>query len=364
MTHPGGEGGGHVTEHDEELLAAREAMRCRLSVLANLDRPDRGKRLALELMDVPEMLANPNHLLNAELIRQQLLAMLGQAETFIAPPEMCGMLNAVKEDGTSVAMSYPGETLRVRDIISPNGMIYFTDPIADPTGQHDLHPIRAMSWSVATGDDPAIRFLDPPPGAMMLTLIGYCDTRILPSRIHLDKPMGPLELQENPRIYPVSPVVWQVGVKGGGLFWEEEGEEVQAQARTLRLPYIKTLLAWWAIMRQRLTEMHEPVVRSHPKELQRALRRRPTLNTDLHVIRLRPRRRYKYTEHGGANYNKIDWRSAWTVRSHWREDWRARQRGEEDQYTLVPSHVKGPWDKEVRGVERAFLPPLPPKPER
>lgn len=324
---------------EQELASLREAARCRMSVLRNFDKPERGLRMACELAGWgPAELADPEAREAADRIRHDLITMLAEAETFVGTEEICRLLDAT-------APSYPLTAVTFTNILTGSGMVHFDTPIEDP--QKDVairYPIRALSWSLApAGGDDARGDYDRSPqirstGSYELTIIGYTDTRTIPEFRGQD--LGVL-----PRIYPITSVIWQVEARDGEVFFDER--QTREQAERSRGPYVKTLMAYFAIMGQRLAEKLEPIVKVSPKEIERARRRRP-VNDTMHIIRMRPRQPYEYT--GDHGFNRPDWQFQWGVRSHWR-------RRSDKEAILILGYIKGPPDKKIRGADRLFLPP-------
>jgi hypothetical protein len=321
--------------NDED--AAREGVRDRLSLLRHMDIDDHGTTMMLELMGVPSAEdVTPGLLEGAVTLRTHNHMMLAQTELFIGTDEVCGVLN-------EFAPSYPDATLFLSDILVPFGMVWFADPIDDPSPMQPT-PIRALSWTLSQPGDSVIHLLGHTHDKPVLTILGYTDTETL-SRKGGD-------LQNHPRMYPIVSVLWEIDTESGGILF---GPDIQEITQTLRSPYIRLLMAYWALMRQRLFVPAEPVDRVMPRQVKYARRRAPNLNDKVHIVRLR--RRTSSTYSGFHGFNRPDWKNQWVVRPHWREQWYPST--EEHKLILVWSYIKGPEDKPLIGAERAFLPPKP-----
>jgi len=317
---------------DEEI--AREASRCRSSVLAHLDVPAHGQRMALELMALRRGEMTAEHVENAESIRHRLITGLVDSDLFAVTDEVSDLLNGA-------AGGYPDANIHLSDILTPHGMAVFSKPITDPGAGLDVGPLRAISWTVMRADDPVAQLVADSDEGFFVMIVAYVDTAGITAL--LSKP-----LHNYPRIYPVVSVIWETDSDGSGIEWH-------TPAGT---PYIKTLLAFWAIMRQRLTASKDPVIAVSPKHLTRAKRRHPDLNTRLQVVRMKQRKPRKYT--GDHGFNRMETDHRYAVRPYWRYEFYPSTGQRKP--NLVLSHFRGPWDAPVRNVERVFLPPKPLKP--
>ncbi|MFG1857561.1 hypothetical protein ACGFJT_37405 [Actinomadura geliboluensis] len=337
------------------------AVRDRVSALSHLHDLHGGVRIGLELMGISHGPVPQEQVEIADAIRHRMIGDLSDCETFLGDAEMCQLLNAA-------APSYPSTRMFLTDIPAPTGLAWFADPITDPTtspatgpgaadrrtgGDEDDYPLRAVSWSMIPLSDPAdwdYEWKTPAiraEGRFAVTLTAFTDTRNIPN------PDG-VPAARLPRIYPTSSVLWEVDAEDGGSFWGGSNHEL---AQTARAPYVKTIMAYWAIMRQRLTQQITTVVKPHPRDVANATRgRRREISGDVHVIRMRPRtRRYRYTEYQRSG-NRPDWQVQWFVRPHWRS---VRHAGGEIKPVLIASYLKGPEGKPLIGGERVLLPPKP-----
>lgn len=343
-----------ATAAAKEYADAREAQRCRLSVLANLDNEGRGNKMVYGLMGLHPDETNEDQQRFADRTRQQIILALAESETMVATEEVCRILDQTHG-------GYPTAQMFMSDIPAPAGLVYFSEPIADPLPSEVQYAMRAISWHVAEVaneiEDADYHVVDfDPTGRYAVTIIGYTDTRHMPGYVEV----GPSNL---PRMYPITSVVWETDVPDGGDFVGDEGPE-GARARLDRVPYVKALMAYWAIVRQRLVVDQEVVVKGSAKELdvtRRAERRHPDMNSTIRVVRMRPRRK-KYVYEGDHGFNRPDWANSWMVRSHWRmQPYPATG---ERKPKLILSYPKGPDDRPMKGTDRVWLPPLPLKKDR
>lgn len=322
-----------------ERYVAKAATNSRLEILSYLHDQKTGLVVALELMALQPNEVSRAHMQQADIIRHELISMLAESEMFIGTPEICTILNGA-------SASYPTAEVFLTDILVPSGMLYFTEPIDDPDVLDGATPMRAFSWSLTPIEHETKDAFGFPKmvktGEYMLTVIGYSDAEMI------ELPNG-RDGSSMPSVYPVVSVRWEVGSPDGGLMSAHVEDE--NLGRFMREPYVKILMAFWAIMRQRLTEA-ETVTKVSPKEFKRTRQRMPKtkINDGVQVIRMRPRTHTTYTgEHG---FNRPGWQSKWVVRSHWR---RAKDR----KPILILSYIKGPEHLELTGQERAYLPPEP-----
>lgn len=335
-----------MSESADDYAVAREAMRCRLSVLRNMEREDRGLPLTIAMMGVPFHEVTPEIAYAADHIRNQIILTLAEGTTFVATSEVCKLLEQTHS-------TYPTGQMFMSDILVPAGLVYFAEPISDPIPDASQLPIRAISWQVFPVADEEIDFFGrkefTPTGTYAVTLIGYADSASLSHAVEHG-------LQHYPRICPVVSVIWEVDAPdGGGLVGVDIKTMVASQKR--RTPYVKALMAYWAIVRQRLAVDQEVVVKEHAKELVAARRKRPVIETTK-IIRMRPRKKsYVYT--GDHGFNRPNWKNSWWVSSFWRQQWYPAT--QEHKPILILPFMKGPADKPALGADRVFLPPKPPK---
>lgn len=325
------------TPNDEEC--ATDAVQDRLSLLFHMGIEASGVRMMLELMGVQTINdVTPGLLDGAGVIRTHNLEALSQAALFVATDELCGVINLA-------AASYPSKTLFVSDMLTPFGMVWFADPIDDPANDPEYPaPIRAISWALSQPNDPLLTLVGRAKNKPVLTIIGYSDTKALSQKN--------TNLRHEPRIYPVLSVLWELETTGGGVLF---GPELQEQANVMRSPYIKILMSFWTVMRQRLTESNPPKVKVMPGMVKYAKARNKKLNTDLLIVRMRERSTTTYT--GDHGFNRPDWKNKWTVRAHFRKQYYPSTG--EHKPKLILSYIKGPADLPLVGGERAFLPPEP-----
>jgi hypothetical protein len=326
----------------DDQTTAQEALRCRLSILAHMDNEENGRRMSLELMAIP--FYTKENVEVAEIIRRQLMATLKDAETFAVTDEVSELL-----DGA--AGIYPDPNMQLSDILTPNGLAVFSRPLGDPvaSGEDGALSMRALSWSLRPASDPTMRILAPNASGDLVTAIGYADTRSIPNF-----PQDLLHLY--PRIYPVVSAIWQVGDRSGGKLWDGRNQDAAELGRS---PYIKVLMAFWAIMRQRLTEDRAAYVRSGSKDLKRSLgraeRRHPDIKTGVHIIRMQPSKRSEYI---GSGSGRAAPGFRFPVRTHWRDQPYGKGKAQRRQI-LIASYIKGDPDLPLEHKDRVFLPPLP-----
>jgi hypothetical protein len=354
-----------ATQADQDRRLGNRCVRDRVSALRHLHHKARGLQVGLEHMGITSGPVTQEQIEFADAIREKMFEQLADCETFIGDAQICQILNASAD-------SYPTAHVYLTDVLAPTGLVYFVNPIADPDirataeprppGADINCPIRAMSWSLLGLRESGPDQTDLPTGRVersewerevihakgkfVLVITAYTDIGNIPN------PDG-VPRSKLPTIYPHSSVLWELDADDGGNMWG--GTEAEL-ARLGRAPYVKILMAYWAIMRQRLTQATRTVVRPHPREVPYKQGRPVDLNLAVHVVRLRPRTRYKYTEHDGANYNRPHWRVQWWVRSHWRRRVDHRT-GETKPALMILSYRKGPDDKPMIGAERIYLPP-------
>ncbi len=328
-----------MTTPASDLECAETAVRDRLSLMWHMGIEERGTTMMLELMGVPSAEhVTPNLLEGAGVILTHNLAALAQSELLVAVPELCGVLNVA-------ATTFPDKTMFLSDMLTPFGMVWFADPIDDPVDDDAPDytlPIRAISWAVSMPDDPLLTLVDRAKNRPVLTVIGYSDTTALYQKT--------ADLPNHPSIYPVVSVLWELESADGGKLYNPQDQRL---ANFLRSPYVKLLMAFWAVMRQRLTVDEPPTVKIMPNQLKRAQRRNPKFNPAIHLVRLHRRVRTEYT--GFHGFNRPDWQHSWVVRAHWRDQYYPSTG--EHKPILIWSYIKGPADKELIGKDRAFLPP-------
>lgn len=291
--------------------------------------------MALELMALSPWEANADQVAMADKIRMHMVGTMEEAETFAVTPEICAILEGAADD-------YPDPDMHLSDILTNHGLAVFTDPIPDPGVEPNFGNIRAISWALLDGDDPVARNIKGPLDHPAVAVIGYVDTRGIPG-------IPERELANYPRIYPVVSAIWRVDVAGGGM----PVRDLDAQLN--RAPYVKILMAFWAIMRQRLAVSEEPTVRVHAKELARAQRKHPNLNTGVRVVRMRPAPRSQYL--GDHGFNRIGLDKQWPVRSHWKNHWYPKE--QQHKPILILTYFKGNPDAPLIHAERIYLPPKP-----
>jgi hypothetical protein len=332
----------------EDLDAAERAVADRLSLLWHFGIKSHAVTMILELMAIekPEDVT-PTHRRNAERIWSDLQLKLSLTELMIAPSEICNMLNIA-------GPSYPAEELFLSDILVPYGMVWFADTIDDPDKSQSYYPVRALSWTMDMPGDSVIPKLWHPRENPLLTIIGYADTSYM-ARVSEPNTLVSLTPKNYPTIYPIFSVVWEIDANTGSLMVNWDDPE---QVATIRLPFVKVLMAFWAVLRQRLVIDEEPTVKISPRQVKYAKRKNPNLNTTVKLIKMKPKKRTVYT--GFHGFNRPKWSVQWVVRPHWRRQWHPKT--EEHKWVLIWNYVKGPDDAPMVGVERAFLPP-PPMPE-
>lgn len=332
-----------------DLETAEKAVADRLSLLWHFGIEDHGVTMILELMAVipgPEDLT-PELLDSAERLWSDTYLKLSLTELLIAPPDICGLLNIA-------GPIYPAKELFLSDVLVPYGMVWFTDTIDDPETGQVTYPIRALSWSLDMPGESIIRKLGQTHSNPMLTIIGYADTSYIASTAPPNSDVN-LTPKNYPSIYPTVSIIWEIDAKTGNIMVNVDDPE---QAETMRLPYVKILMAFWAVMRQRLVVDEEPTVKISPRQVKYAKRKNPKLNTTVKILRMKPKKRTVYT--GFHGFNRPKWSVQWVVRPHWRRQWHPKT--EEHKWVLIWNYVKGPDDAPMVGVERAFMPP-PPMPE-
>lgn len=360
-----------ATRAQADLALGKRTVRDRTSALACLHHQSKGLQVGLEHMGIHQGPVTDEQIRMADDIRWKMIEQLSHCETFIADQDVCHLLNTA---GTA----YPAAHMFLTDILAPTGMVYFQDPIDDPDDRPyevDVdYPLRAMTWSLMALRDPAVdpvhsrgqgiygsaiekaandradweREVIRAQGRFAIVITAYTDTKNIPNpdRVPASK---------MPTIYPIASVLWEVDAADGGQFWGSDEE----QAQLGRAPYVKILMAYWAIMRQKLTQATLTVIKPHPRDITYSKGRTVNFNPDVHVVRMKPNKtRHKYIEHGGANYNRPNWAVQWWVRAHWRRQI-DKNTGETKPALLINSYLKGPPDKPMIGSERVYLPPSP-----
>lgn len=318
--------------------AAEAAVSCRLSIIKHLDRPDFGRDMGLAIIGMgPEDDLTQDDLENGDKNRHIMLSMVVEADTWIAEDDVCDLVN-------SAAPEYPGSTIIASDILSPTGMVYFNKPISDP-GNYDVqYPVRAIAWNMVGLRSPELDIVALKP---MIMMIGYTDMEEMAKGKKID-------LSNYPSVYPMISILWEIGSVDGGEFLTKM---IDAETLESRRPYIKALMTYWAVHRQRLIESEE--VKSPPRQRQisHAKKKRPQLNTNIQIVRRRgrtqkPRKTSKEIPEqlfDGPSKKKLDF--SYGVGPHWR-----RAKPGSDEYSYIEGFINGNRDMPVRHVERVFAP--------
>jgi hypothetical protein len=293
---------------------------------------------ALELMGLGNTMTEEQYA-SAKAIQQRLVWDLAESDMFIGTSDICEIINGS-------ASSYPSAQLHASDMITATGMVYFVQPVTPVKEEADeTDYFRAVSWSVIEIEEErtdafGIREVRGTK-RYVICIMGYRDTNTI---------RGASVFKNLPDLYPTVSVLWEVDdVHGGEIGYGEED-------RLRRAPYVKLLLAYWTIVRQRLAVQEETKVQLSPKEFKIAKKGGYSrAKTNVTISRLRPRKTYEYT--GDHGFNRPDWQHSWIVRSFWRMQFFPKT--QEHKPVLVLSYPKGPPDKPLLGQERAWLPPKP-----
>jgi hypothetical protein len=131
-----------------------------------------------------------------------------------------------------------------------------------------------------------------------------------------------------------------------GEIVDEETDEL-GNPKPIRNETLRTLISTWLLMGQ-------PIVTSDPQPLPRQVRRRIERETGraaptVRVIKLRHLAAHKAGDEEAEASGRV-YRNRWVVRGHWRNQWYPRRKDHRPIY--VPSHIKGPKDGPLIGVEK------------
>lgn len=306
----------------DERRWARQAHKARLYLTKHMHGPE-GLLRTLELSVIHPDEASSDEIRTANTIRSSIASAMTHAVSVAVPGPMCELVDAH-------AASYPDTRVDAEDMPMPYGWAHFEHPLTDPHAGRLALPLRALLWWTETDHD----------DAGIITLIGMVDTKSVPG-------ISAHRLNELPRVVPVVSVVWDMASDDGG-----RGGRIDYRSAK----YIRQLLTLWAIIRQRMADA-EPVQVMQREYAHYARKSGQPMNPALRVVRLSPATRATHERLGG---DRPAWAWQWWVQAHWRQQWYSKSQVHKPK--LILPHLKGDETKPVKGNDRMYLPPKPPRP--
>lgn len=287
--------------------------------------------LALDLMGIGGPPSQGNLDFAGVVIRNQFDS-ARTAELFLADEDMCALID-------TAALSMPDQVLRIDDPLSPSGMVGFSTPLADRTGQGEALAIQAISWRHLEDGDPVLN--QPESGAKPSVLI---TAWVSTSDVAADQ--GGQPAPGTSRWLPSATVMWEIGSEIGVAY----GGRRDVPTGTPGF-YQQISAAFWTLAKQpRLTERVEQApARPERRRFARAGIERP--EEPVHVIRIS--RRDSLAPSG--EHRHVQWQHQWMVRGHWKRVWLPSTQSHRQQW--IAPYRKGPEDKPLIGGERVFLTP-------
>lgn len=330
----------------DEKAAIEEAVRSRLSLHRALKHIHTGPHMIMQLLGLRHLFEEAERQWhNIEHCASLLSRNLAQCATFV--------LNDTESDTVIGSHeSYPSNIAHASETVTPEGFVYFSKPIPDPTKREPYYPVRAISWSVTPPEEALfpVYHVGDRDEEHTLTLVAYADSK------HI---MDGLSVVSGTPIYPVAYVVWAIGVEGGGKLHKEPRPDLRDE----RECYIKILLAFWALLHSEVLTQEEPVERSKKTKdrLKHARKKDPRLNTAITVVRYRKRKPSGRKSNKSSNSRRKISVQYWR-RPFWK--WVYYPSLEDNRIRRIEPFLSGPEDAPIVGHERIFQPPKPagPKP--
>lgn len=303
--------------------------------LMSMYRSELGVRVVYDLMDIaPEDLTDANREIAASIVQTSMEG-LSVAELYLADAGMVALLDAS-------APGMPDQELHLTDIPGPHGLILFSEPLPDRSGQPPELPIHALSWDFLDSENAIVQARDVTTASVLLTSYVRVVEQV--------EAMGfdPKDLAAGtPRLLPNATVVWTVGTLIGEVYGS-----VPEEARHTPGFYQRVMAAFWTFLNQPRMVAQETVPGGRPTD-HRRYRRAGVKDPDaaVHVVRLHSPT--SSSEGGGSESSDRHLSVRFPVRGHWRRQWMPKT--ETHRHIWIDPHWKGPEDAPVVGGERVFL---------
>lgn len=314
-------------------------------VLVNLWDGDFGPGYALTLMGHPvgpEMLGrkvtvSPEVDLRAAQVSATNAAGLRAATLYVADPEMTTLID-------TAAPTMPDQHLAETDLLSPDGFLWFPEPLPDRSGQPPTMPVAALSWSLLPPDHPLLE--ERGDGEHPVVLIhSYARMRDAPGFPGADDP----RLRGFPGLFPTSSTAWTMASLIGSAYGQAPPSEQYAPGF-----YQRCLAAFWTLARQPLSSSADQPAGDRPARKKAARLGVARPDAPVHVISLR--RSARDVADGAAQRTEGTGRKVsvrFAVRGFWRNQYLPSTKTHRQQW--IEPHWRGPETGAIQGGERVFL---------
>lgn len=337
---------GTPTQDRAPFSAARAAQACADArrVLLNVWDGPYGISYALTLIGIPldpSMLGNPPKMGDGVDLRAAQIAAtnahhLRDATLYVADPDMCDLID-------TAAPSMPDQHLADTDLLTPDGFVWFAEPLPDRTGHDPIIPVAALAWTVVDPDHPLLDTRRDTLTEPTVFLHTYGRLRDMPGFPGPDDP----RVANVPGLFPTSSTAWTVGTLIGSAF----GEVPPAESRFQPGFYQRLAAAFWTLAQQESLTQATAMNAGDKATRRKAARANVTdPAAPVRVITLRRSRR-PATASGGESGRKVGVRFA--VEGHWRNQWLPSKKTHRQQW--IAPHWRGPEDAPVQGGEKVFL---------
>lgn len=305
-------------------------------VLMSVFGTDLGHRVCLDLMGLAN--PTPEQLAFARTIAAVHRDTLANSQLFLADPDMVDLLD-------TAAPTMPDQELHETDIITPNGFVYFAEPLPDRSGVAPEIPIQAMSWAYIPPDSPLV--VEREAGASIL-ITAYVSVR---DSLEMRGMLGPgREIAPGtPKYVANSTVMWTIGTLIGTVF----GDAPPSEGYTPGF-YQRVMAAFWTLAQQPKMTTTSQAAPGQPTD-QRRNRRAGVIdpNAPVHVIRLHHAPTYDTSSPARSTPGDRHVKVRFVVRGFWRSQWYPSV--QQHRHIWIDSHWRGPEDAPVVGGERIFL---------